>query len=50
MNVDSTGDDRANETRDGNGMPDTANVMDAEVFEIITQTNTFPELIMPECE
>jgi len=50
MNVDSTGNDQANETRDGDGMPDTANVMDAKVFEIITQTNTFPESIMPECE
>jgi hypothetical protein len=62
MNVDSTGnsaDDRANETMDGDGMPDTADgdgepdtadTMDADVLEIITQTSTFPESIAPNAE
>jgi len=30
MNIDSTGNDRANQTRDDNGMPDTANAMDVD--------------------
>jgi hypothetical protein len=33
-------------TTDGDGMPDTTNMMDANVFEIITQTSTFPELTL----
>ena len=39
-NASNSADDRANNTTDGNGTHDTADMMDANVFEIITQNQT----------
>ena len=53
MNIDGTGnsaDDRANEPTDGDDVPDTADTMDADMFEIITRTGTFQESIVPNSE